>query len=382
MNRMVCWTLCAALVCLGVLLFGGCSKSFTARQYPTFYDPNIRTVAVVPFRNDTRGHNGGFLMAEDLASALRINGTYSVIPPRKLRSLLREKKLPELSRTDYAQDAEQLRKLGGIQAFIVGRVLRGSRVAETYPAAYVYPPAYVSDDTLAQPARYRLVDEDEEEGEEGEGEDFGDGFDEGFDYDFGPPYPYWYWNYPYYYPEYAAQAHIAVEASMVRVSDGEILRATPSPVEGRADLSSSHRIAAGSVVWDAMHQAVAKLVKDFAAVPIRIKAYPHTDIRTASKGPAGQWQFQDTFSPTDEQMFVVLRLPFTVAHDSFRVTITPKGERDQVLASRDFVWPVGADTDAVEFSPAAMAPRMGAGQYTANLYSQRQLAMEHSFTMQ
>jgi hypothetical protein len=364
-----------------MIVLGGRSKSFTAREYPTFYDPNIRTVAVVPFRNDMQTRDAGFLVAEDLAAALRINGTYSVIPPRKLHSLLREKNLPELSPTDYAKDAEELRTLGGIQAFIVGRVLSGSRLAQTHPAAYNYPGPSVRNDAFTEPARYELVEAEGEEGEEDEGEESGDDFDEGFDYDFGPSYPYWYWNYPYCYPEYVAEAHIAIEAAMVRVSDGEILRATPSPVEGRAELRSTRRIAAGSVVWDAMHPAVAKLVRDFAAVPVELKVRPHTDIRMATKGLAGQWRFHNTFSPTDEQMSVVLQLPPTVAHDSFRLTIAPKGESDKVLASRDFVWPVGRTTEAIRFSPREMAPRLGAGRYSANLYVGERLAMQRSFTI-
>jgi hypothetical protein len=54
-----------------MIVLGGSSKSFTAREYHTFYDPNRHTVAVVPFRNETRTRGAGLLAAEDLAAALR-----------------------------------------------------------------------------------------------------------------------------------------------------------------------------------------------------------------------------------------------------------------------------------------------------------------------
>jgi hypothetical protein len=371
------WMTIAAGACAMAIALGGCSRSFTAREYPTFYEPDIRTVAVVTFRNDTRMPGAGVFAAEDLAMALRINGTYSVVPPRRLRSLLSAKKLEPPSRTDYTRDAEEFRKLGGIQAFIVGRVLHGRSTTERYAADYGYPAPYLADETFMEPARYQLVDEEGDEGEGGEGEEgFGDDFDDDYG-DFGPFYPYGYWD----YPEYSVRASVSIEATMVRVSDGQIMRTTTSPVKGRASLSSYRRIAPGSATVDAMHRAVARLVREFAAVPIKVKVNPRTDIRTAAGRLDGQWQFSNTFSPTDDRLFVVLRLPFDVAHDSFRVTITPKGRTYRALASRDLVWPVGAETQNVEFSPREMAPHMGAGEYTANLYARGQLVMQHDFTM-
>ncbi|MCL5736479.1 MAG: CsgG/HfaB family protein, partial [Actinobacteria bacterium] len=261
------------VLCMWALLIvaGGCAQSFTAREYPPFYEPNLRTVAVVPFRNETRTAGAGLMAAEDLAAALQVNGTYAVIRPYKLQSLLRDKKLPEMSRTDYAKDAGQFRQLGSVQAFIVGRVLRDPGTAQTYPAAYGSSGRLAGKGVLRGPVRYELVDEEGEEGEEGEEDEEGEGFEGGLgdefgDDFFGPGYPYWYWNYPYYYPEYVAGARIALEVSMVRVSDGAILYTTPAPVWGRADLASYRRIAPGSATLDAIHHAVARLINDLAAV--------------------------------------------------------------------------------------------------------------------
>ncbi len=39
----------------GVLSAGGCSKKIWVIQTPDFYTPKLKTIAVVPFRNQTAG---------------------------------------------------------------------------------------------------------------------------------------------------------------------------------------------------------------------------------------------------------------------------------------------------------------------------------------
>jgi len=135
-------------VCMAIIWLSGCSKSFTAREYPSFYDPNVRTVAVLPFQNETNARGAGMLAAENPAAALRANGTYRIIPPRR------------------------------VQAFIVGTALRDSAIASPYPQWPCYPSEYVP----AGRVRTELADAGEGgEGDEGdEGGDFGDDFDHDF----------------------------------------------------------------------------------------------------------------------------------------------------------------------------------------------------------
>ena len=367
--------------CAMLIVLGGCSQSFTAREYPAFYDPSLRTVAVVPFRNETHAPSAGLMATVDLAAALQVNGTYSIIPPQKLRSLIREKKLSELSRTDSAKNAEELRRLGSVQAFIMGRVLRDSTMAQTYPAAYGYSGVFAGNGAFRGPVRYEFVEEEGEE-EEGFGEGFGGDFGDEFGDDFGPAYPYWYWSYPYYYPEYVAEARVALEVSMVQVSDGAVLYTTPAPVWGRAGWTSPYHLASGGATLDAMHHAVAKLVKDLAAVPVKVKVPTRAGIRTAAGKIDGQWDFRDTFRSTDEQMYVVLQLPSAVGRNSFRLTITPRKEPGEVVDAANFVWPVGTNMDAIKFSPREIAARTGPGEYSVNLYARDQRVMRHDFKIE
>ena len=367
--------------CTMLIVLGGCSQSFTAREYPAFYDPSLRTVAIVPFRNETQARSAGLMAAVDLAAALQVNGTYSIIPPRKLRSLVREKRLSGLSRTDAAKNAEELRKLGSVQAFIMGRVLRDSTMAQTYPAAYGYSGVLAENSAFRGPVHYEFVEEEGEEGEEEEGGEE-DGFGEGFGDDFGPFYPYWYWNYPYYYPEYVAEARVALEVSMVRVSDGAVLYTTPAPVWGRAGWTSPYHLASGGATLDAMHHAVAKLVKDLAAVPVKVKVPTRPSVRTAAGKIDGQWDFRDTFHSTDEQMYVILQLPSTVGRNSFRLTITPRKEPGEVVDAANFVWAVGTNMDAIKFSPREIAARTGPGEYTVHLSARGQQVTRHNFKIE
>jgi hypothetical protein len=138
---MTTWIVRIAVACsaCGMLLsLGGCAKSFTARKYPAFYDPNLRTVAVVPFANETYTQGAGILVAEDLAAALQLNGTYTIISPRQLLTFVRQKKLEELSERDSAQDGEVFRGFGSVQAFVMGRVLRAGTFAQSDPGSHNY----------------------------------------------------------------------------------------------------------------------------------------------------------------------------------------------------------------------------------------------------
>lgn len=374
MSTFANWTSKILIICTAIIWLGGCSKSFTAREYPSFYEPNMRTVAVLPFQNETNIRGTGMLAAEHLAAALSANGTYRIIPPRRLQLLLAKAKLPNLSATDTAQNMETLRQLGGVQAFITGRVLRDSEMTSPYSPGLYSPLEYVPTGRV----HTELVEADDDEGDDSEG---GFGGDFGDDWDYYPPN--WYsGGFPYYYyPEYNTFARVSLEASMIQVSDGAVLFTTPVPVQGSADLASSRRILPTSATLDAMHQAMVKLVKELAVVPVEVKVNPQSDLRTATGQEDGRWTFRNKFNRDQEKVYVVVNLPQTVGHDSFRLTVAPKGRPDQAVVTKDFHWPANRHTDAIPISPQAIAERSGAGTYTVHLYAMGEPVMRHSFTI-
>ncbi|MCL5281046.1 MAG: hypothetical protein M1376_14195 [Planctomycetes bacterium] len=355
-----CPTPCVLFVCLAALAFGGCARSYgptsiLVRQHPAFYDPNIQALAVLPFQNDTKVPGAGELAAENLAAALQVNGTYKVIPPSRLQKLVKEGKLASLSPTDYRQDAEQLRKLGTVQAFIAGRVLADERVMGSAPIDNPYLDAYT---------RGNFPDEQQEN-------------------EFGHSrlYHYWYWSYPYY-GNYVAHTYAALEASIIRVSDGAVLYTTPVPATGGAGTGPYHSARGPTSPQGAMHEAVSKLVKDFAIVPAELRVHPDTALRTARGRAEGRWEFSNLFHTTDQTLYVVLEFPAAAGGNTLRLTVTPAGEPDQILATKDLTWPIGRTSDAVEFSLQKIAAYIGSGSYTVNCYSLGQLTLQHDFTIQ
>ena len=75
-------------VSLLVSAVGGCNAKLTVDRYPDFYDPELKSVAVVPFANLTQEPQAGTFLAERLAEALRANGTYQAVGPAELNSML------------------------------------------------------------------------------------------------------------------------------------------------------------------------------------------------------------------------------------------------------------------------------------------------------
>ena len=67
---------------------GGCTKTLVVDRYPRFYDPKLKTVAVLPFDSTARYRHAGRLLAHHLAAALTANRSYTVIGPDRLRGML------------------------------------------------------------------------------------------------------------------------------------------------------------------------------------------------------------------------------------------------------------------------------------------------------
>jgi hypothetical protein len=367
----------ATIIVLGIALTG-CQKSFWVRQYPEFYTPDLKTVAVTPFYNETAQVGIGEIYANRLARALKANGTYDVLGPRELAGLFAEKELQPGSAPSTQTGAgaplaysgagpsppgarratvpspvvmEALRNQGKAQACIVGTLVScsaiGSRsVVWDEPDGYPY-------------------------------------------YAYRPYYPYYghyrygwgYGDYPDYHYEFVTEAHVAVEASMLRVSDGKVLHSTPT-VHATAAMSSYSPRPARDVLDEAMNTSVRQLLGRFAIVPVKISVSEGKDFRTALRQRDGTWEFSDKFGAADEQMYVVLRLPRPADRNSFRLTITPKGQPNNVLASEDFQWSREDRSRGFVFSPKQIAAGMGPGSYSVNFHSGGELVMKHGFRIE
>jgi hypothetical protein len=321
----------------------GCSKTITITQYPVFYKPELKTLAVVPFRNASHDRNAGSAVADHLSAALMSNGTYQVFNRADVKSLLDEHDLQIAFGGNAGAAAAKFKKMGKVQAMLTGTVT-------TYAATTHTETKQV------------------------------------------PQYNYDRNGNRYFTGAYETEiftrneANVVVSAALIRVSDGTTIYATPEAVHGTCvsetgfggsppDRDQNACLAA------ATNDAVQQLVLQFAVCRVDIKVDPSKDFRTASDLYDKKFDYTDKFGVDDEQVLVVLKLPAARDRNRFRIVIVHQDEREPV-ASLDIVWSRDNGSFGYAFSPKEIVAHGGPGKYTAKFYSGPEPAMTHDFTIE
>lgn len=329
------------------LVLQGCSKKIWVRQYPIFYSPELKTVAVAPFQSVRYGTLAGRIFADKLAAHLKANGTYQVVNPADLVATSRPIFARDRNREWIGGLLEELRKRQDIDAVIIGEVetFRAASYEYSYPVYHRYP-SYLG--------HYGY-------------------------HEFG--YHRWY-HYDYQYAV-RSEATVAVWASMIRVSDGETIHSTPSLLAATLyDSEYPGEENAFHLLDRAADRIVDDLLEQFAIVPMEVKIKPREDFRTASGFHNGRWKYTDKFSLDDETMFIVMRLPPAADRNPFKLTIARKDTGD-ILEEVDFVWDRSEPVRPLEFSPRDLAARGGGpGEYVAIFYSQAKQVMKKKFRIE
>ena len=329
----------ALLFSLCVIAISGCATKFTVNKYPDFYKSSIKSVAVLPFENDTSRKGAGVAVATHLSAALAANGTYKITDPAKLENILKDQNLPALQQNEDRAAAEELAQLNLYQAFIKGKVLSDSFINTVID--------YEDDD---------------------------------FYYDDYPYwyYPYWYpsyWYYPYYY-EYGGQAYVSADVSMVSIPDGMVLGS--ANVKASVDVTDRPDLKKYTVQM-ALNRLSDKIVDIFAIVPVKISVHPDKAMRTATLPAPGEWNYTGTFSRSEESMYVVLCLPETAAMNEFELAITPRGKPSDIIASKNYTWERDKFCQSMEFSPAQIAQSNGPGKYSVHFISRGKIIITRHF---
>jgi hypothetical protein len=331
------------IVSLGLIFvaIGGCGTTFTVDHYPDFYNPSIKSVAVLPFENETTRKEAGMVVANHVSAALAANGTYEITTPSHIETILKEKQMPALQTEDYRATAEELAQLSEFQAFITGKVL--SESFKNITTEYYYD-------------------------------------DDFYYYD----YPYWYypdwyppyWYYPYYY-EFGQDAYISADVSMVSVPDGTVL--DTKPIKASADVSGMSSSLKRHATQMALINLTEKVVSIFAVIPVKITVHPSKAMRTADKSGPEEWLFTKTFYSDQESMYVVLCLPEAATMNKFELTITPQNSLSNVILSRTYIWQKNKYCQDVEFSPRQIAQTNGPGKYSVHFSSRGKVVMTKNF---
>jgi hypothetical protein len=329
---------------LAATVASGCTKTIVVRRYPAFWTPELKTVAVLPLANDSLDVRAGEFMTDRLTEALRANGTYEVVGAGELVRRVESAGLAIRPGDDETAIAATLRKLGGIQAFVVGRVkvLSADRWAAT--------------DVVSPHVWY------------GGGYGWGRG---GWRQGVG-------WSAPIYAHSAHGQAFAAMTAAVVRVSDGRRLYTTAGPVTARVSTEGYPPPTPGELLDQAARAAAERLVAEVAIVERELKIKAGKVLRTGRRRWDGTVKYTDDFDREDEQMLVVIRLPAEADRNRFRLTVSREGA-EEPIAEEQFAWSRTQEAKEFSFSPSDLAKAGGTGEYKIRLYAGRRLLLTEDF---
>jgi len=272
------WT--KTIVILGsACSFIGCTKTIEVNRYPDFYTPDIESVAILPFDNDTLTVNAGRYVSEQLAIALGDNGTYGVIDSDQMASGPGGEDVKNLRPHDTQAAAELVARFTKARAFITGRVT-------TFTSAeynYIW--------------RHR-------------------------GYGYG-----WYGRGPFrHYPINMSthnEGRARISAKLVVISGTQILSQTPMQVS-KTVFSDGYRpyLTPDECLIEAAKRAVGKLVDRFAVVRVRVKI-PLDKVLKATVA--------------DGHIEAIVKLPGQCRGNPFRLEAVAEGLADPVII-REFIW--------------------------------------------
>jgi len=323
----------------------GCTKKIWITQRPQFWTEEMSKmrIAVVPFRNRTRNRHAAEALSDELAYALSANaeaiGSYAAVLNRNdIAALLDQRDLQLALGKSDADLASQFREVpaANVDAILVGTVT-------TYSAT-------TRNERRREPRNIYNR----------KGRVIGVAYRE--------------------YVHTRNEAVVAAAAAMIRVRDGAIIYATPSPPRAmQPSEGSPPKMSRQTCLTVARNNVVAQLVEHFAVTRRQIKIKVGKDFRTAGELYDGEWTWTNKFSLRAEKAYVVLRLPPVCDRNDFRITII-RAEQRENLVSVELTWRGEWGSRGFEFSPRQIAAKGGGpGNYVAKLYSGPRPVLQYKF---
>ena len=326
-NRLV---LCAFLIACGALPAGcgagGGSKSrITVYQYPEFYQPDLKRIAVLPFRDSAQSPGVGRQISDEVATLLTKNGTYEVYTRTHLADMLAERDLADAGIID-AEEAMQIGEAKSVQALVCGVCTRCEVVSR--------------DETRYTPVPIWGRDE--------RGKQVITGFDQK----------------PYTWTRH--DAFVDCNVVIIDAKTGRHIGAVNDPTNINVSGSPPKKSPPELLAMAQADQA-ARVARGIAVTRTEIKLKGDV-LRTAVDFYDGKWEWKDRFAPTADKINLVVKLPVEADRNNFKLTIVPKDSRD-VVAEQDFVWSKQDDRKGFPFEVKRIIEKFGVGEYKAKLYS-------------
>jgi hypothetical protein len=306
-------------------------------QVPEFYSPELKAIAIAPFRNQAKWPGAAEIVSDNVAAGLMANGSYKVFNRSDLKTLMDESDLAVALGADATAAAGKLKKLTQVQAILVGTVATYAGTTSSQPRQ---EPVYATDKR-------------------------------------GNSYIAGYRSYVWTRNE----GNVSVTAALIRVSDGTTIYATAQPVWSRvwAEGSPAQKDRNACLAEAAASVAV-QLVETFAPVRKEINVDPSKALRTATELYDNKWTYSDKFKATDDRMYVVVALPASCDRNQFRLAVVRKGQREE-LASQAIKWSREHAGFGYQFSPRKIAEKDGPGEYEVKFYSGPEPVMRCAFTI-
>ena len=361
-SRAVARSLRGVLLVGLIAVAGGCTEEMWVDQYPAFYDPNLRTVAVAGFAGRTRDPHAGRTVTDDLTRALRANGTYEVLSPTAWRSKLAKAKLPAPDENDVPAIIDALRQVGEVQAVLTGEVgmFRASGASHTHvdrydPPGWGYYGGYGGYGGYGRHGRYRRP----------------------YYRPYYPPPIYYVWH------EMYNEGRVSAGATMFRVADGSEIHSTPAAAEAVVvSQGSPADLTPAGCLAQASRDVARQLVEEFAVVPRQIKVKPKDVLKIAAGRDGQRWTYTDDLPADLDEAFVVVALPTICDRNTFRLVIATTDKEKLALAEMELTWSREDTESGYPFSPRRLAAEGGAGKYEVRFYRRNKHIMSRQFKIE
>jgi len=326
---------------LAALFAGGCSQKMTVWRVPPFWSRELKSIVVVPFRNSTNVQGAGQVISDQLADALKFNGTYTnVYRSSDLQVLLDEAdRQALLTGKDANRVIERFKKRGEVQAILIGQVNTFSATRQT-------------DRKKKQTPKYNQYTKT------------------------------WYTVYEEY-DWTRHESNVSVTARLIAM-DGTTVYSMPVPATGHAWAEGSPpKYDPYACRNAATRQAINGMLWHFAIIQTEINVDPDKVLQTATRFYDGEWKTTDSFSTSDEKGIIVLSLPPEADRNVFRFAIIRKGTEKDLL-TQEVTWTStwSALGHGWEFIPKDIAEKGGGpGTYTVKFYSGPKPVIRRDFTI-
>lgn len=315
-------TFISAIVIFSAFIVAGCGKSVEITEYPTFYSPALKHVAVLPFRNDAYHYGAGQKIAGDFARSLSNNGTYDVL------NMADQPQVVGVPSSEQFKTAIRRLHAQGIQAVFVGKVT-DYRFNE-----------YISYDP-----------------------DF-DGCDDG-----------------YYDPAFVNQqitytANVGVMVSMLDTKTGKVINATPLPVTAESEnfisgFFSESEISKQRLFSNATDRAVEKLLKQFCVTQQTIHLHGKSFVTGKLENDGVFKKSSKLISANDSA--IVLTLPVECSLNTFTVTVKQTEPATRTLLTETIIWQRG------QIKKLFQLGKLTPGKYRADLIHTDKTIFSHKF---